>query len=140
MFSFQNSPTKHKILWLTSPDHISQAILILIPMWFGFLLLAKFNTFETSRSYFYMQQQMTEMQWAALSLSIALISLICWAAHNRYAMIFQNCLLMGWHGLVALCIFLANPFTTGSGTYAILAFAATLRALNLSLSRDSEWR
>ena len=140
MFSFRKSPNRHKILWLTSPDHIAQAILILIPAWFGLTLFSKPNIFETSRSYFYIQQQMNEFQWAALSTSIAFISVICWAAHNRYAMIFQNCLLMGWHGLVALCIFIANPITPGSGTYAILAFAATMRALNLSISTDSDWR
>ena len=140
MFTFRRSPTKDKILWLTSPDHIAQAILIFIPLWFGIILANKHNTFETSRSFLVMQMQMTESQWALVSIIFAIIGIMCWATGNRFAMIFQNALLMGWHGMIALCIFLANPITTGSGTYAILAFAATMRAVNLSLSYPAQWK
>lgn len=140
MYSFQNAPTSHKILWLTRPDHIAQSILVFVPFWFGIILLNKYNTFETSRAYFYMQMQMTETEWGFFSISCAIIAALCWATNNRYVMIFQNAILMGWHGFVALCIFMAMPFAPATGTYAVLAFAATMRAINLSLSNARNWK
>src|SRR5690349_13601211 len=107
MFTFRRSPTKDKIMWLTQPDHIAQAVLIFVPLWFCLILATHYNTFETSRSFYVMQKQMTEEQWAMWSGIISVISIFCWATNNRYAMIFQNSILMFWHGLVALCIFLA---------------------------------
>lgn len=125
---------REKLIWLTNSDHVAQAILVFVPLWFCIILATHYNTFETSRSFIVMQMQMSEGQWATASGLFSLIAILCWATGNQYAMIFQNALLMGWHGLVALCIFLANPVGTGSGTYAVLAFAATMRAINLCLT------
>lgn len=140
MYSFQKSPNSHKILWLTRPDHIAQGILIFIPLWFAIILFNKYNTFETSTVYYYMLRQMEEPNWALFSFVVAIISILCWAVDNRYAMIFQNAILMMWHGLVAICMFLGNPLTPGSGMFAALAFACTLRAIHLGLSDDKNWR
>ena len=131
--------TRDKMIWLTSPDHITQAILVFVPMWFCLILATNYNTFETSRSFIVMQSQMTEVQWATVSGVFSFIAVLCWLTGNRYAMIFQNAMLMGWHGLVALCIFLGNPAGTGSGTYAVLAFAATMRAVNLCLANGRRY-
>jgi hypothetical protein len=140
MYSFQKSPTSHKILWLTRSDHIAQGLLIFIPLWFAIILFNKYNTFETSTVYYYMLRQMTELHWAAFSFIVSILSIFCWATGNKYIMIFQNSILMMWHGLVAICLFLGNPFTPGSGTFAALAFACMLRAINLSLSNQIDWR
>jgi hypothetical protein len=130
---FTKPSGKDSLIWLTNPDHCAQTVLIFVPLWFCVILGTHYNTFETSKSFFIMQQQMTEVQWALVSGLVSLIAIMCWATGNIYAMIFQNALLMSWHGLVALCVFFANPIGTGSGTYAVLAFAATMRAVNLSL-------
>jgi hypothetical protein len=137
MFNSYHSAAKEKILWLTSPDHCAQAVLIFVPFWFGLVLCGQPNTFLSSPSYAIMRMQMSENEWALCSIVISLIAIMCWATNNRYALIFQNALLMGWHGLIALCIFLANPATTGAGTYAVLAFAATMRAINLMLATEA---
>src|SRR5690242_11402243 len=116
MYRFQKSPPSHKMLWLTGPDHVTQAVLIFIPFWFSIVLFNKQHAFEASTIYYYMLRQMSEANWACFSCLTVIFATMCWATNNRYALIVQNCILMMWHGLVAICIFMGNPISPGSGT------------------------
>lgn len=112
-------------------EFVGQIVLTFIPLWFAFILMLQGHTFDTSKTYAMMAIVMSEENWALYSGGMVFVVMACWFSDNYYALLFQNCLLMAWHGLVALCVFLANPLTTGTGTYGILALACTLRAIAL---------
>lgn len=123
---------------LTTPDTVAQGVLTGVPFWFCFILSFDGKTFLTSRSYDFMAAITNETNWAIISAAVVTISLVCWWTENYYLMVLQNCILMAWHGLIAMCVFLANPLGTGGGTYAVLAGAATIRAIHLALQHKHE--
>lgn len=116
----------------STSEFASQLVLTLVPLWFSAVLALHGNTFGTSLSFSYMASIMSEPAWSLLSGGVGLIAAVCWARKTVLTLIFATMLLAFWHGMVALCVFLANPIGTGTGTYALLALAATLRMIGLA--------
>jgi hypothetical protein len=110
----------------------SQLILMAVPLWFCVVLSFDTQTFATSRSYEYMQYIMPEWAWAAASGLCFLLSLILFRRGTYQTIIVSNGILAFWHGLIAICILVSNPYGTGSGTYGILALGSGIRLFALT--------
>ncbi len=123
--------TKRALAELCGSAAVSHLTLLLIPGWFGLILSFDGDTFSVSKSYSVMAQIMTEYNWALFSGAVFLLSLFLWCHRSRTATIASLGVLCFWHGMVATSILLTFTLTTGTGTYAILALAATLRMFGL---------
>ena len=123
--------TKRALAQLCSSGMVAHLTLLLIPAWFCIILSLEDETFRNGRSYFVMAQIMTEHNWSIFSGAVFLTSLLLWWNDSRITTVMSLGLLCFWHGMVATSLLLTFTVTTGTGTYAILALAATLRMFGL---------
>lgn len=101
-----------------------------VPAWFAFIFTMPPSTFASNPTAFrVMAEIMTEPQWAMVSGFVAAVGFVSWHLNNIHAWRFASLLLSSWHSLVALCLLQANPQSTGTGTYLIIAIAATAKML-----------
>ncbi len=123
--------TKRALAALCSSGMVAHLTLLLVPGWFAFILSFDGETFSNGNSYSVMAQIMTEHNWAIFSGATFLASFWLWTHNSRFSNVISLSLLCLWHGMVATSLLLTFTLTTGTGTYAILALAATLRMFGL---------
>lgn len=123
--------TKRALAALCSSGMVAHLTLLLVPGWFSIILSMEGETFAGSAVYNVMASIMTEPQWAVFSGVAFLSGAWLWSADNRITTVASLGILCFWHGMVATCILLSGTISTGTGTYAILALAATLRMFGL---------
>lgn len=119
---------------LRDPGAQLNLLLALVPLGWAFILMLDGPTLHLSPAYDVMERLATETQWASFSLLVAMIAFWCDVQGSRGAMVIAKMVLLFWHGMVALCIWLAAPLSTGTMTYAALALVATIRLLGLASS------
>lgn len=120
---------RHSLRELT---HDGWAVLHLIvsavPAWFCLVLSWHGDTFATGGGAFAgMAAVASEHAWAIASGLVAVLGGSAWWTRSWPFWVASTVILSAWHGLVALCVFQANPIGTGAGTYALLALAATIK-------------
>lgn len=108
---------------------IVQAGITAIPAWFALVLWVPPATFPTSPSYDLMESLAHEWAWACISAALAAVGFasLLLGAGTRRRLLLHRCAagaLSLFHGTVALCIGVANPASTGTGTYLVLALLA----------------
>ncbi len=123
--------TKRALASLCSSGMVAHLTLLLVPAWFAFILSLEGDTFSTSVAYDVMAQVMNEHHWAQFSLAAFVGAALLWNTNSHITTVASLGLLCFWHGMVATCILLTGTVNTGTGTYAILALAATLRMFGL---------
>jgi hypothetical protein len=109
-------------------EFVSQVVIIGIPAWFAFILTFNTEVFATSPAYDYMERLGSQQTWAAITTLLVLICAPMAASNKKYPLIIANLALSFWHLVMASCIFLGSPQSTGSGTYLIIAWAAGTRS------------
>lgn len=123
--------TKRALAQLCSSGMVAHLTLLLIPAWFCFVLSLEGDTFSSNAVYNVMSQIMTEHNWSIFSGAVFLTSLLLWWNDSRITTVMSLGMLCFWHGMVSTSLLLTFTVTTGTGTYAILALAATLRMFGL---------
>lgn len=102
--------------------HAIHAALCAVMAWLSAVLALPGETFGTSMSYRLMAAMGTEEQWAAVFAVVAVAGMAGLAPWPRPLLrLFCVLLLATAHGVVALCFAGANPATTATGTYGVLA-------------------
>lgn len=102
--------------------HAIHAALCAVMAWLSVVLALPGETFGTSVSYGVMADMGTEGQWSAAFAAVALAGLAGLAPRLRPLLRLLGVLLLATaHGVVALCLAWANPLTTATGTYGVLA-------------------
>jgi hypothetical protein len=99
-----------------------------VPAWFAIVLSAPGNSFGTP-AYAVMSQITTEHHFATISAAVATFGLMAWFIRSNWVWVVASMVLAGWHGLLAATLAMSTPTGTGSGTYALMAAAATLKLM-----------
>ena len=89
--------------------------------WIAGILAWPGETFRTGVAYAVMEQLAPENMWAMAFWLVATIGVVGLITQSRVARLLSVLVLASAHGVLALCFALANPSSTGSGTYAVLA-------------------
>ena len=109
--------------------------LTLVLAWLALVLAVPPNTFATGVSYDLMERLAPEGLWAAI-FGLGAVAGAAGLVMRRPAALALSCaVLCMLHGTFALLILLANPASTGSGTYGLLA----LLALGRLIRGDGRW-
>lgn len=98
-----------------------------VMLWLGFLFCLPGNTFELSPAYYYFLQAGSEGEWAVVFLLVGLGGIIGGVTASLNLKLFAGMILSIAHGVVAVMFLAGSPLSTGSGTYAAIAVAATMR-------------
>ena len=107
--------------WTQDARLAIHAALTAVMAWLGMVLGLPGSTFATSRTFSVMERIGTEEAWALAFWSCALVGGMGLTSRSRGGRLMSVLVLATSHGLVALCLFLANPLTTATGTYVVLA-------------------
>lgn len=99
-----------------------RVLLTAVMAWLAFVLLLPGETFRTAVSFRVMAGLGAEWQWAACFAVIAGIGIVGIATRSVVVWVACGLCVAMMHGLVALCLVLANPWATGSGTYGFMAY------------------
>ena len=105
-------------------DHARLAIrvaLTAVMAWLATVLLLPGETFAGSRSFRVMQSLAPENEWALVFSVLACIGSLGIAVRSPLLRMVCGSFVATMHGVVGLCLVLANPISTGAGTYGILA-------------------
>lgn len=97
------------------------AALTAVMAWLAVVLAAPGDTFGTSISFRAMAALATEEHWSMAFWLAATLGLIGLTTPHRGMRLGSVLVLATMHGVVAGCLVLGNPATTGTGTYAVLA-------------------
>ena len=97
------------------------AALTAVMAWLAVILALPSYTFHTSKSFACMATMGTEPAWAMVFWLVACLGLVGLLTPSRGMRLGSVLVLATMHGVVAGCIALSNPATTGTGTYAVLA-------------------
>ena len=97
------------------------AALTAVMAWLAAILALPSDTFSTSKSFACMATIGTEPAWAMVFWVAACFGLIGLLTPSRGMRLGSVLVLATMHGVVAGCLALSNPTTTGTGTYAVLA-------------------
>ena len=97
------------------------AALTAVMAWLALVLALPGDTFENGRSYAVLASMMTEDHWAMAFWLVANIGMVGVTTCNRTLRLGSVLVLATMNGVVAVCLLLANPTSTGSGTYGVLA-------------------
>ncbi len=107
--------------WAQDARTAIHAALTAVMGWLGMVLGLPGSTFSTSRTFLVMQRIGDEESWALAFWLCALVGAMGLTARSRGGRLLSVLVLATAHGLVALCLFVANPMTTATGTYGVLA-------------------
>ncbi len=97
------------------------AALTTVMVWLAVILVLPSDTFSTSKSFAYMATMGSEPAWAMVFWVTACLGLVGLLTPSRAMRLGSVLVLATMHGVVAGCLALSNPATTGTGTYAVLA-------------------
>jgi len=97
------------------------AALTMIMAWLAVLLALPSDTFGTSQSYAVMERIAPEPVWAMSFWMVASVGVCGLFTIHRVLRLVSVLVLATAHGVLALSLVLANPATTGTGTYTVLA-------------------
>lgn len=97
------------------------AALTTVMVWLAVILALPSDTFSTSKSFAYMAMMGSEPAWAMVFWVAACLGLVGLLTPSRGMRLGSVLVLATMHGVVAGCLALSNPATTGTGTYAVLA-------------------
>jgi hypothetical protein len=116
------------------PRFALEMMLLGVPSWFALILAADADTLRSNGVYAVMYRLIPagydpDHAWATISAVVGLVALAGVASHHWLARSIAHLAITGWHGTVALSLWLAYAWNTGTGTYALLAAAATLLML-----------
>lgn len=111
-----------------------EAMLTGIMAWIGFLLMLPGETFASGSSFSVMQSIAPEVDWGMAAWLVALVGVFGLATPHRLLRLVCLVTVAAAHGTFALCLFLANPWNTGTGTYSLIAalgyYLALLKGTN----------
>lgn len=100
------------------------ALLCVPPIWTCVALAGPDPVFSVSPAYRLMGQLAPEPFWAGGSGIMAFFCILLGVTHERRAVILGALLLGLWHGLVSVCVFVANPTSIGTAPFIVLASIA----------------
>ena len=89
--------------------------------WLAIVLIVPGDTFASSPTFHVMASIAAEERWAMVFWGAASVGLAGLTTSSRLVRLVSVLLVSTMHGIVALCFVLANPVTTGTGTYSIIA-------------------
>lgn len=108
--------------------HAIHLFLTAVMAWLGFVLAWPGDTFANSSSYGRMSQIATEPVWAMVFWLTATIGFSGLTTQSRLWRLVSVLTVSAVHMIFALLLLSANPISTGSGTYALIAFLGTYLA------------
>ena len=108
---------------VTRPDARTaiHAALTGVMAWLAIILALPGDTFGASISFRVMASMATEEHWAMAFWLVASVGLVGLLNQGRGVRLVSVLVLATMHGALAGMFWMSNPFTTGTGTYGILA-------------------
>jgi hypothetical protein len=97
------------------------AALTAVMAWLAVILALSSDTFSVSKPFTCMATIGSELAWAMAFWVSACLGLVGLLTPSRGMQLGSVLLLATIHGVVAGCLALSNPATTGTGAYAVLA-------------------
>lgn len=123
--------TKRALAQLCTSGMVLHLTLLIVPGWFSLVFAFDKDTFVGIPAYSAMESVMSQANWSLFSASMFIIALCLWIHNTTVSNVASLCTLCFWHGMISTCALLSGTVSPGSGTYAILALAATLRMFGL---------
>lgn len=108
------------MVWLDARRAIHMALCAVVA-WLALVLALPGATFATSMSYRLMAALAPEQAWSGVFACVAVVGVLGLAARSRVLLLAGVLVLSTTHGVVALCLVVANPLSIATGAYGVLA-------------------